>query len=322
MKAIVTGGCGFIGYNLVKSLLDNNWNVSVIDDLSSGKSWNRWPEAKYEIAALEKGKLGRSNVPTWIEESVEDIEPDVIFHLAAVPRVTYSVEYPFETTQSNILSTMAVLDAARKHDAKVIYTSSSSIYGGAKVLPTPTCSAACPQSPYAMQKWQGEEWCRLYASLYGLNVVCLRYFNVFGPHSYYGGAYSTVLSAWLYYLYVDDAVCPFLEGDGTQTRDFCHVDNVIQANVLAATSNVQFKGKAFNVAQGAAHSLLECKELLENISGKKLDLEMKPPRIGDVKDTLADITLTSEHLKYAPNADFEKQVEEMAKWYETSYRKD
>ncbi len=215
MRAIVSGGMGFIGHNLVKALIENSWEkweVFVIDNLSSGKSWNTWPEAQYDISTLEAPAFC-SKGGSSIERSVQEFNPHVIFHLAAVPRVSYSVEEPYKTTQSNVLSTLAVLDAARKYGKKnirVVYTSSSSIYGGADKLPTPVDSPADPKSPYAMQKWQGEEWCRMYASLYNLDVVCLRYFNVFGKHSYYGGAYSTVLSAWLYSLYVDPSVRPFL----------------------------------------------------------------------------------------------------------------
>jgi len=330
MRAIVTGGMGFIGTNLVRALLDNTWekwNVVVVDDLSSGKAWNKCPKVEYIITALDNSLSTESgNKDTVIGILVKDFQPDVIFHLAAVPRVSYSVEYPYETTQSNVLSTMAVLDAARKHgkqNIRVVNTSSSSIYGGADKMPTPSTCPAAPSSPYAMQKWQGEEWCKLYADLYKLDVVSLRYFNVFGPHSYYGGAYSTVLSGWLYSLYVDSSIKPFLEGDGLQSRDFCFVDNVCQANILAAVYDKgHFEGEAFNIAQGKAHTLLDCKEILERISGKTLDLEMRPPRVGDVRHTLADISLSRGVLEYAPTTDFENQVKEMADWYEHSYRQD
>lgn len=321
MKAIVTGGSGFIGHNLVKALLDEKWKVLVIDDLSSGKEWNKHKGVDYVTTPLEWGNNRETTIGHWTKQW----KPTVIFHLAAVPRVSYSVEHPYETTEKNILSTIAVLDAARKygnHNTRVVYTSSSSIYGGADQLPTPIDAPANPQSPYAMQKWQGEEWCRLYARLYGLDVVCLRYFNVFGPHSYYGGAYSTVLSAWLYSLYVDPSVKPYLEDDGGQTRDFCSVENVTHANILAAMyEQDRFEGEAFNIAQGSSHSLLDCKKLLEKISGKTLDLEMRPRRKGDVRDTLADIGQSWSILGYVPTTDFEYQVRTMASWYEKSYRK-
>ncbi len=320
MKAIVTGGMGFIGYNLCKALLDDeqDWDVLVIDDLSSGKEWNKWDDVDYVIGAIHD----RDEKGTVVEYYTNEHEADVIFHLAAIPRVSYSVEFPFETTHSNVMGTMAVLEAARKSPKKVrvVYTSSSSIYGGADQLPTSVNYPANPQSPYAMQKWQGEEWCKLYANLYNLDVVSLRYFNVFGAHSYYGGAYSTVLSAWLYHLYVNPNIRPFLEGDGEQTRDFCYVDNVTKANILAALHKNDFHGEAFNVAQGLNNSLLVCQILLENISGKKLDLEMRPTRIGDVKHTLADYSKTYDVLGYVPTTDFEGQIRKMAEWYEKSYR--
>ena len=174
-----------------------------------------------------------------------------------------------------------------------------------------------------MQKWQGEEWCKLYADLYKLDVVSLRYFNVFGPHSYYGGAYSTVLSAWMYHLFVDSQEKPFLEGDGLQSRDFCFVDNVTQANILAAVYNKSnFEGEAFNIAQGSSHTLLDCKSLLERISRRRLHLDMRPPRVGDVRHTLADITTACSILEYTPTTDFEAQVRKMTEWYEHSYRQD
>ena len=159
----------------------------------------------------------------------------------------------------------------------------------------------------------------MFAELYDVNVVCLRFFNVFGPHALFGGAYSTVLSAWLYHLYVDASYTAFLEGDGTQTRDFCFVDNVVQASLLAATGPKRYRGTAFNVAQGKSHSLIECKQLIERISGKKLDLKRKPSRIGDVKHTLADVSLAQTELGYKPSTDFESQVSRMADWYEHDY---
>jgi nucleoside-diphosphate-sugar epimerase len=317
MKAIVTGGAGFIGHNLCQQLMKNDWSrwtVCAVDDLSSGKAWNQVEGVKYYYEPIE-------NV---IDGLVQDFKPDVIFHLAAIPRVAYSVEYPYETTQANVMSTLALLEAVRKYKkyhTRIIFSSSSSVYGDVKALPTPISSPPNPQSPYALQKWQGEQWCKLYSSLYGLDTVSLRYFNVIGRHSYYGGAYSTVLSAWLHHLYVDPTSVPFLEGDGTQTRDFCGVENVVQANMLAAIYNQDnFHGEVFNVAQGASHSLLDCKRVLEQISGKTLNLEMRPPRKGDVKHTLADILVTKNLLGYRPDVNFERQVSDMADWYKHEYR--
>ena len=142
---------------------------------------------------------------------------------------------------------------------------------------------------------------------------------MFGPLSVFGGAYSTVLSAWLYKLYVDEDYDAFLEGDGKQTRDFCFVDNVVSANILAAEKEGRFDGEVFNVGQGEAHSLLECREVLEKIAGRSLPLVEKPPRVGDVKNTLADVRKARDVLGFHPDTDFEKQVAVMAAWYRDEY---
>ena len=313
MKAIVTGGQGFIGHNLCKKLRQDNWSVQVFDDLSTGSELNVVDGVEYNRVSIL--------CPEFIN-TVINIQPEVIFHLAALPRVSYSVEHPVKTTQVNTLGTVSVLEAARccTTPVRVVSTSSSSVYGGASELPTPEETPCDPQSPYALQKFQSEQWCKMYSSLYGLDVVSLRYFNVFGPYSRFGGAYSTVLSAWLYNLFFDENYTPFLEGDGSQSRDFCFVDNVVQANVLAATSAYKFNGEAFNVAQGSAHTLLECKELIESIAGKTLTLEQRPERVGDIEHTLADISLVGSRLGYKPTTDFKSQVLSMADWYAAEYR--
>lgn len=312
MRAIVTGGCGFIGYNLVQILKQTGWEVTVIDDLSSGFIFNHVSNVKYLYQKISQ---------EIVSQCIEELSPEVIFHLAAVPRVSYSVSHPYQTTDLNILSTLSILEAVRKSSSaiRVIFSSSSSVYGNTEILPTPPDAAKQPLSPYALQKLQGEQWCKMYSDLYELDTICLRYFNVFGPHSRWGGAYSTVLSAWLYSLYVDQSVAPFLEGDGSQSRDFCYVDNVCQANILAALSKTDFRGECFNVAQGSAHSLLECKLEIEKISGKKLDLQSRPERVGDVKHTLADISKTTKVLGYMPSTDFGEQLTKMSLWYKDCY---
>ena len=316
---LVTGGCGFIGYNLVRSLRKNMTTdqqgcidrIAVVDDLSTGTKSNHVECVEYMYHSIND----------CIDDAVEAYHPDTIFHLAAVPRVPYSVEYPYRTFLANVVSTVRLLDAVRKFSTKtrVIFSSSSSVYGGADTLPTPEIEPTNPKSPYALQKWQSEEWISMYTSLYNIDACSLRYFNVFGPHSRYGGAYTTVLGAWLYSIYVDKTAIPYLEGDGLQTRDFCYVDNVVQANILASQYRGKFKGEAFNIAQGNKHSLMDCKILIEKISGTALNLVMLPTRIGDVRHTLADISLAKKILGYNPSTNFEEQVKYMADWYRTEY---
>lgn len=315
MKAIVTGSNGFIGFNLCLELKRKGWSVTGIDDLSSGLAENIVAGFHYIHTRVQN----KDN----IEQLFREFQPDVVFHLAAIPRVSYSVENPFVTAEANVLGTVSILEAIVKADlvekTRLVNTSSSSVYGGADVRPTPESHPLDPKSPYALEKSQGEQWLKLFANLYGLDALSLRYFNVFGPHSLFGGAYSTVLSAWLYHLYVDPDYEAFVEGDGTQSRDFCYVDNVIQANILAATRGGRFSGQAFNIAQGKSHTLLDCQELLGKIAGKELKLAQRPPRVGDVKHTLADISAAQEELGYKPSADFEWQLTQMAEWYQHSY---
>lgn len=315
MKAIVTGSNGFIGFNLCQALKQRDWEVMGIDDLSSGLPQNVVPGFHYEYVQVQN--------QARIRELLEGFQPQVIFHLAAIPRVSYSVQNPLETAEANVLGTMSLLEGVLRaglvQQTRIVNSSSSSVYGGAKQLPTPENTPHDPQSPYAMQKSQAEQWLRLFARLYDLDCVSLRYFNVFGPHALFGGAYSTVLSAWMYHLYVNPNYEPFLEGDGQQTRDFCFVENVVQALILAGTREKGFAGQAFNVAQGAAHSLLQCKALLEKISGQTLHLTQRPPRVGDVRHTLADISAARQELSYDPATDFEGQLQTMAGWYATDY---
>jgi UDP-glucose 4-epimerase len=315
MRAIVTGCHGFIGYNLSKKLKELDWQVIGIDDLSSGLAENRVAGFEYIHEKIQNRDR--------MAEVLGDFRPNVIFHFAAIPRVGYSVENPFDTTEANVLGTVSLLEGIIKsglvEQTRFVMSSSSSVYGGAELRPTPEDYAANPRSPYALQKYQDELWVKMFVELYGLDALTLRYFNVFGPHAIFGGAYSTVLTAWFYHLYVRPDYQPYLEGDGSQSRDFCFVDNVIQANVLAATRERPFSGQPINVAQGKAHTLLEVKEMLEEISGRELHLEKRPPRVGDVDHTLADISRAKEELGYAPSTDFLNQLAIMAEWYRTSY---
>lgn len=315
MRAIVTGCHGFIGYNLCQKLKELDWQVLGIDDLSAGLAENIVDGFEYVHEKIQNRDK--------MVEVIGRFRPNAIFHLAAIPRVAYSVENPFDTAEANILGTVSLLEGILRSgligQTRFILSSSSAVYGGAELMPTPEDHPSNPRSPYALQKYQDELWVKLFVELYGLDGLCLRYFNVFGPHSLFGGAYSTVLSAWLYHLYVDPHYQPYLEGDGTQSRDFCFVDNVVQANLLAATRERPFSGQPLNVAQGKAHTLLEAKEMLEEISGRELHLEKRPPRVGDVNHTLADISQARAELGYNPSTDFTNQLAKMAEWYRTAY---
>lgn len=244
--------------------------------------------------------------------------PEYIFHFAALPRVSYSVEKPRETSEANIIGTIALLNAAKNHGVKrFIFSSSSSVYGGAKKLPTKESeNYPDPKSPYATQKYADELFCKNFSELFGLETVCLRYFNVFGPGQYGDSAYSTVISAWLEGLYFPKKKKLFIEGDGNQSRDFCYVDNVVQANILAMQSKKKFNGETFNIAHGERTTLNEIKTLLEKYTGKKIRPEKRPTRKGDVRHTHADISKAKKWFGYNPKIKFEDGLKKTVAWFQ------
>ena len=315
MRFIVTGSNGFIGRNTCLRLTELGHEVVGVDDLSSGTPPNGVEGVQFHARSVADAD--------WLVRLLKNTIPDAVLHLAAKPRVPYSVRNPLRSAQANVMGTLSVLNAILKSDligrTRLVFASSSAVCGEASVLPTPEACPSDPQSPYALAKLQGEQWCGMFHRLYGLDAVSLRYFNVFGPGSLFGGAYATVLSAWPYALFVDPSYQPFLEGDGTQTRDFCFVDNVVQANVAALTRERGFSADVLNVGQGEAHSMLEVKDVLEQVAGRELRLERRPPRLGDIAHTLADVSRARKELGFEPSTDFYVQVERTAIWHRDCY---
>ena len=315
MRIVVTGSNGFIGWHTCTQLVDQGVDVIGVDDLSEGTPDNAVDGVRYRTLSVADAG-GMVNL-------MREAHPEAVIHLAARPRVRFTVEQPLQSSTANLLGTIAVLDSLLRAEligkTRLVFASSSAVYGATEVLPTPETHPFDPQSPYALQKCQGEQWCRMFHRLYGLDVVSLRYFNPFGPGAAFGGAYSLVLSAWLYHLYVDPSYRPYLEGDGTQTRDFCSVEDVAWANVRAATRAEGFSGQALNIAQGRAYSLLDVKNELEEVCSRQLVLDQRPPRTGDVAHTLADITRARHELDYRPSKDFRRQLERMASWFRDSH---
>lgn len=315
---LVTGCAGFIGSNFVRQFRARYPATTVVglDDFSSGRRAAVDPSIRfYEGSILDE---------VLLKKIFTQHVPEFVFHFAALPRVSYSVEHPAKTTEVNILGTVRLLDQARQHGTKrFIFSSSSSVYGGAKKLPTRESeNPPNPQSPYALQKFVGEPFCQMFSRLYGLDTVCLRYFNVFGPGQYGDSPYSTVVSAWLESLYfpkrqADGSVkLPFLEGDGSQSRDFCYVDNVVAANTAAMEHKGDLRGEVINVGHGERTSLLEVKKLIEKETGRTLELEKRAPRVGDVAHTQADITKARQMLDYSPAVDFAEGLKRTVAWYE------
>ena len=310
---LVTGCAGFIGSSFVKHVRRAEPDVAIvgIDDFSTGRK-----DAIDASVTLYEGSI-------LDEELLEKIffrhKPAYVFHFAALPRVAYSLQYPYRTTDVNITGTVALLEAARVHGVKrFIYSSSSSVYGDAKSMPVRESeNTPDPRSPYALQKYTAERFCRVFSDLYGLDTICLRYFTVFGPGQYGDSPYATVISAWLEAIYFPDSKKAFLEGDGTQSRDFCYIDNVTLANILAMRSEKVFGGDVFNIAHGQTTALRDIKTLIEQKTGKRLDMEQRPPRIGDVSRTWADIAKAKEMLGYTPEVSFEDGLARTVAWFET-----
>lgn len=312
---LVTGCAGFIGSNFVKQFRGQFPDVEIIgiDNFSTGRRDAVHPElVLYEGSILDRKLL---------EAVFQKHKPEFVFHFAALPRVSYSVEFPAETSEANIVGTVALLDASRKHGVKrFIYSASSSAYGGAKILPTKESeNAPDPKSPYALQKYAGELFCRMFSDLYGLDTVSLRYFNVFGPGQYGNSAYSTVISAWLESLYGFTERKPFLEGDGSQSRDFCFAGNVVQANIKAMQCGKNFHGEVFNIGNGEQTSLKDLRAMIEQMTGKNIPLIQKPPRLGDVRDTKADISKAREWFGYEPETDFKEGLKKTVAWFDSRF---
>lgn len=312
MRYLVTGGAGFIGSNTVDELVRRGHGVVVLDDLSSGKEDN--------LADV------RSKI-TFMKGSITDIEvvqkamvqADYVIHLAARTSVPRSVKDPVDTNRINVDGTLNVLIAARDNKVKrVVFAASSSAYGDTPTLPKSEDMQPVPISPYGVSKYVGELYAQTFGRCYGLENVCLRYFNIFGPRqdpdSPYSGVLSRFSTAFL------DSTPPVVFGDGEQTRDFTYVENAVQANILACEAP-SASGRTFNIGTGYAVSLNQVLQLLQKTSGKKLETKYEPARDGDIRDSLADIRLAKEFLGYEPAVLFEEGLDRTYAWYQSHHVK-
>jgi UDP-glucose 4-epimerase len=310
---LVTGCAGFIGSNFIKQFRKNFPKTEIIgiDDFSTGRK-----DALESSIVFYRGSILDDRL---LEKIFSKHKPGYVFHFAALPRVSYSIEHPRHTSEVNIVGTVSLLEASKNHGAKrFIYSSSSSVYGGAKKLPTKESeNPPDPKSPYAAQKYIGEPFCKIFSELFELDTICLRYFNVFGPGQYGDSPYSTVVSSWLESIYFPKKKSAFIEGDGNQSRDFCYVDNVVLANILAMKSKRNFKGEVFNVAYGDQTKINEVKRLIEKYTGKKLNLEKRSSRLGDVRHTRADIAKARKLIGYNPRINFEDGLKETIEWFKS-----
>jgi UDP-glucose 4-epimerase len=293
---LVTGGAGFIGSHIVEKLVSLGERVRVLDNFSSGKRQNL-SAVNHDIELIE-GDITDKNL---LRRAMEGVR--VVLHQAALRAVPLSVEKPVLVNRVNVEGTLNVLVAAKDVAVKrVVYASSSSVYGQTTKLPNEEQHAPRPVSPYAVSKLAGEHYCRVFTSLYGLETVSLRYFNVYGPRQDPQSTYAVVIPRFIHWALTGNPLQ--VHGDGLQSRDFTYIDDVVNANLLAARAE-QGSGKVFNIANHRAYSLLDLVALLEKILKKKLQLQYCSSRPGDVRHTLANISRAARHLDYKPMVPFE-----------------
>lgn len=306
MKVLVTGGAGFIGSHLSEALVRAGHDVRVLDNLFSGRLDNLGP-VRRDVRVVE----GDCADPAVARRAVKGVE--AVFHEAAVPSVARSVNDPLRSHTANATATLTMLVAAR--DAGVrrfVYAGSSSVYGSNPGLPKRESMSPAPLSPYAVGKLMGEHYLRVFATLYGMETLTLRYFNVFGPRQDASSPYSGVIS--LFVNGILDGTTLTIHGDGRQSRDFTYVENVVQGNLLALAAK-DAHGQVLNLATGARISLRTLVRTLSRELGRKADVVYDEARPGDVKHSQADITLARRALGYRPSVDFETGLRRTIAWY-------
>jgi nucleoside-diphosphate-sugar epimerase len=292
-SVLVTGGAGFIGSNLVDALLRQGLSVRVLDNFSTGRKTQVNPDAELYTADIRDGSA--------IRPAFEGV--DCVFHAAALPRVPLSIEKPLDTHLVNVVGTINVLVAARDAGVRrVVYSGSSSVYGNQPALPLREDMTPNPLNPYALQKLTGEQYTRLFHQLFGLQTLTLRYFNVYGPRMADEGAYLTVISVFRRARAKGKPLT--IHGDGEQTRDFTHADDVVRANLLAMKAPVA-DGRALNVGRGHNVSI---NRIAEIIGGDRIHLA---PRPGDARHTLADCRQARDVLGWAPEIDIENGLADL-----------
>ncbi len=305
-KFLVTGGAGFIGSNITRELISQGCFVRVVDNLLTGKKANL-SDVIDKIEFIE-ADIGNTQVA---HQAVRDV--DVILHQAALPSVPRSVDDPAATHQHCVDATFTLLLAAR--DAKVkrlVYAASSSAYGDTPTLPKIETMLPMPLSPYAAAKLMGEYYCSVFYKVFGLETVSLRYFNVFGPYQDPTSQYAAAIPAFVTAILKDKP--PTIFGDGEQSRDFTYIDNVVSANLLAARAK-QTQGQAVNIACGDAVTVNKIIDMINDIVGKNVKPVYTDSRPGDVKHSLADISLAKQIIGYEPVIPFKQGLEKAITWY-------
>ncbi|HYE90286.1 MAG TPA: SDR family oxidoreductase [Terriglobales bacterium] len=308
---VVTGGAGFIGSHVVERLLKDGVSVRVFDNFSSGRRENL-DFAKRAGSALEIIDGDLRDLAA-VEKAVKGA--DVVYHQAAMRSVPRSVDDPLGANDNNVNGTLHVLEAARRHGVRrVVYASSSSVYGDNPELPKREDQAMAPISPYAVSKAAGEHYARVWTRLYGVETVGLRYFNVFGPRQDPKSEYAAVLPRFILWALRGEPL--EVHGDGHQSRDFTYIDNVVEANILAGQAP-EASGQAFNVGCGERTSLLDVIAMLESILGRPVGRRHSPSRGGDVAHTLADVSKAKQLMGYTPLVGFADGFRRTVEYFKT-----
>jgi nucleoside-diphosphate-sugar epimerase len=306
MKVLVTGGAGFIGSHLVEALVGRGDQVVVLDDLSTGKPENLAP-------LRDRIRFVEGSVADWETAQQAVVGCDAVLHEGALPSVARSVQDPVTSNHANVTGTLTMLTAARDAGVKrFVFAASSSAYGSNPALPKREDMLSQPKSPYAVSKLAGELYCQVFAQLYPIETVCLRYFNVFGPRQDPHSPYSGVIAAFVARLMKGETIR--LDGDGTQSRDFTYVENVVQANLKALEAE-GVSGEVFNVGCGQRYDLRALIRELAEIIGVEPDVDQRPARAGDVPHSLADISKARRLLGYEPTVDFREGLRRLVQWH-------
>jgi nucleoside-diphosphate-sugar epimerase len=308
MRVLVTGGGGFIGSHLVRSLLEGGHEVRVLDNFATGRREN----------LLDLGasfELVEGDIQSYERVHNATAGCEMVLHQAAMPSVPRSIQDPLTSNASNVIGTLNVLLAARDNGVRrVVFASSSSVYGASERLPKDETLMPLPVSPYAVAKLAGEGYCRSFHAVYGIETVALRYFNVFGPRQDPLSQYAAVIPNFLTAILAGRR--PVIFGDGTQTRDFTYISNVVDANLAAmAASNVA--GQVLNVACGGRISLNEVVTTITELTGSNVEPLYAPPRVGDVPHSMADISRAREALGFEPAVGFRQGLASTVEYFES-----
>jgi len=304
---LVTGGAGFIGSAIARALVQRGDRVRILDDFSSGKRENL-----ADIAGSVEVMEGSILDDRALSHAIEGVK--VVFHEAAIPSVPKSMAEPLENHEANATGTLKVLHAAKRAGVeRLVYAASSAAYGSDPRLPKVETMSTGPISPYGASKLAGELYCQVYAQAYGLPTVCLRYFNVFGPRQDPQSEYAAVIPKFITRALAGGT--PVIFGDGTQSRDFCFIDNVVEANLKAAAAPASAAGRVYNIACGIATTLDDVVKVIGDILGRPIQPKHDPERAGDIKHSVADISAARAELGYTAAVSFEEGMRRTVDWY-------